>query len=140
MVRTFFTPAFLKKSHIAEYICVAMPDVVVLDQQKSPGGQIYRALEQSPLPDQKVLGRDHQHGTELIAQFRAAAVDYLPNASVWNIDANSDGGCELGVLIEGNNRFIQADMWLIATGTQERPMPFPGWQLPGVMTAGAGQV
>jgi NADPH-dependent 2,4-dienoyl-CoA reductase/sulfur reductase-like enzyme len=115
-------------------------DVVVLDQQPTPGGQIYRALEQSPLPDKKVLGGDHQHGTELIAQFRAASVDYLSNASVWNIDTNSDGSRELGVLIEGNNRFIHADRLLIATGTQERPMPFPGWQLPGVMTAGAGQI
>ena len=90
-------------------------DVVVLDQQATPGGQIYRALEQSPLPDQTVLGGDHQRGAALIAQFRASAVHYLPNASVWNIDAAGDGGRELGVLIDGNNRFIHADMLLIAT-------------------------
>jgi len=29
---------------------------------------------------------------------------------------------------------------LLATGSVERPFPFPGWTLPGVMTAGAGQM
>ncbi len=29
---------------------------------------------------------------------------------------------------------------LIAGGAMERPLPFPGWTLPGVMTAGAGQI
>jgi NADPH-dependent 2,4-dienoyl-CoA reductase/sulfur reductase-like enzyme len=29
---------------------------------------------------------------------------------------------------------------LLASGALERPMPIPGWTLPGVMTAGAGQI
>ena len=29
---------------------------------------------------------------------------------------------------------------LLATGAQERPAPFPGWTLPGVMTVGAAQI
>ncbi|WP_422650346.1 hypothetical protein OJJOAM_003186 [Cupriavidus sp. H18C1] len=29
---------------------------------------------------------------------------------------------------------------ILATGAQERPFPIPGWTLPGVITAGAGQI
>ena len=34
---------------------------------------------------------------------------------------------------------IQADHIILATGAMERPTPFPGWTLPGVMTVGAAQ-
>ncbi len=115
-------------------------DVIVFDQQAYPGGQIYRSLEHSPLVDQSVLGKDYQKGTALITAFRAAPADYQANASLWNIDRIDGGGFELGILIDGTNRFIVTDKLLLATGAQERPMPIPGWQLPGVMTAGAGQI
>ena len=35
---------------------------------------------------------------------------------------------------------ITADQILLASGAMERPLPFPGWTLPGVMNAGAGQI
>jgi hypothetical protein len=35
---------------------------------------------------------------------------------------------------------VEAGCLLLATGAQERPMPFPGWTLPGVMTVGAAQI
>ncbi len=34
---------------------------------------------------------------------------------------------------------IAADRLVLATGAYDRPVPFPGWELPGVMTAGAAQ-
>src|SRR5262249_59308555 len=35
---------------------------------------------------------------------------------------------------------IGAKAIILATGAQERPAPFPGWTLPGVMTVGAAQI
>ena len=35
---------------------------------------------------------------------------------------------------------IAARRILLATGAIERPVPIPGWTLPGVMTAGAAQI
>ena len=32
-----------------------------------------------------------------------------------------------------------ADAIVLAPGAHDRPLPFPGWDLPGVMTAGAAQ-
>jgi NADPH-dependent 2,4-dienoyl-CoA reductase/sulfur reductase-like enzyme len=86
------------------------------------------------------LGNDYQNGADLIAQFRVAKIDYQPNSTLWNIDTAENSGYQLGVLKQGCNHFIHADKLLLATGPEERPMPFPGWQLPGVMTAGATQI
>ena len=35
---------------------------------------------------------------------------------------------------------ITADQVLLTGGAMERPLPFPGWILPGVMNTGAGQI
>ena len=43
-------------------------------------------------------------------------------------------------LVDGQAHFARGQRLLIATGAYERPMPIPGWTLPGVMTAGAGQI
>ena len=115
-------------------------DAIVLDQQPGPGGQIFRNLENSPVSDRSILGEDYQIGIELIAEFRGASINYMPNVSIWNIDTNADGSYELGVLVDNQTQFILIDKLIMATGAQERPMPIPGWQLPGVMTAGAGQI
>ena len=37
-------------------------------------------------------------------------------------------------------RPLTARRILLATGALERPVPIPGWTLPGVMTAGAAQI
>jgi NADPH-dependent 2,4-dienoyl-CoA reductase/sulfur reductase-like enzyme len=39
----------------------------------------------------------------------------------------------------GRARLVRTPHVLIATGAMERPMPVPGWTLPGVMTVGAAQ-
>ncbi len=49
-------------------------------------------------------------------------------------------GGEIGVSVGGAARLVQAQQVIIATGALERPMPIPGWSLPGVMTVGAAQI
>ena len=111
-------------------------EVAVIDEQTHPGGQIYRRADHSPLTDVQILGSDYAYGKQQVLSFRQANIDYINNASVWFID---DSGL-LGVLLDDECYAIQAHKIIIASGAQERPMPFPGWQLPGVMTAGAGQI
>lgn len=41
---------------------------------------------------------------------------------------------------DGISHISTARHVLLAGGAQERPVPFPGWTLPGVMTAGAAQI
>jgi len=111
-------------------------DVALLDEQAAPGGQIYRAMES--IPDQRadLLGDEYQHGRKIVSAFRDSTVDYLTNSQAWSL--NSKG--EIGLLQEGKAHIISADQVLLANGAMERPVPFPGWTLPGVMNAGAGQI
>ncbi|QPC42787.1 FAD-dependent oxidoreductase [Kaustia mangrovi] len=113
--------------------------VALLDEQERPGGQIYRAIEtvgaSRPLAA-KALGPDYERGRGLVDAMRAARVDYLPGAVVWNVSR------ELAVNFsrQGGSREIRARHVLVATGAMERPVPVPGWTRPGVMTVGALQI
>ncbi len=111
-------------------------EVALLDEQSQPGGQIYRNVDSGPLAEVSMLGKDYVFGKPLVQAFRHAGLDYHAGASVWYLDKDR----RLGVLKQGRNHRLSAAQIVIASGAQERPMPFPGWQLPGVMTAGAGQV
>jgi NADPH-dependent 2,4-dienoyl-CoA reductase/sulfur reductase-like enzyme len=111
-------------------------EVALFDDQPRPGGQIYREVEASPIADPAVLGEDYTHGAGLAEAFRASGAAYHPACGVWLLTPER----ELGLLEDGQARFVQAERVIIAGGAMERPVPFPGWTLPGVMTAGAGQI
>jgi len=111
-------------------------EVTVFDEQPSPGGQIFRAIEQVPAARAGVLGTDYRCGAGLVSDFRASGARYFPDSTVWSVDATR----ELGVLRAGKASLLQAERILITGGAMERPVPFPGWTLPGVMNAGAGQI
>jgi thioredoxin reductase/bacterioferritin-associated ferredoxin len=109
---------------------------VLFDEQASPGGQIYRAVTTSPVRRDTILGADYWAGAELAREFLASGAHYVPGATVWNLTRER----EIGVSIAGAAHLLRAGRVIIATGAQERPFPIPGWTLPGVMTAGAGQI
>ena len=109
---------------------------LVIDEQPGPGGQIYRNAGHCPLKDPAILGPDYAEGEALAAAFRGAGVEYLSGTTVWHVD---DGGA-IGLSREGRAWSVSAGHILVATGAMERPSPIPGWTLPGVMGAGAGQV
>lgn len=111
--------------------------VAVVDEQPSPGGQIWRGVErnrQEKLLD--ALGEDYRHGQSLVEVFRACGAEYVPNTQVWQIEE----GWNVFLTADGKARRIRAGAVLLANGAQERPVPFAGWTLPGVMTVGAAQI
>ncbi|WP_110949577.1 NAD(P)/FAD-dependent oxidoreductase [Pseudomonas bohemica] len=111
-------------------------EVVLLDEQGSPGGQIWRNVAQADTRTRQVLGSDYSAGQPLVEALLASNVRYQPNAAVWQV---TEERC-VHFLLDGKARVLQGRQLLIATGAMERPMPIPGWTLPGVMTAGAGQI
>jgi len=111
-------------------------DVALVDEQKAPGGQIYRNVGAAGERVKDYLGKDYLRGKRLVDEFLQSGATYINHAPVWYLDER----LETGILVDGASHFIGADRLLLATGAQERPMPLPGWQLPGVMTAGAGQI
>lgn len=108
----------------------------VLDEQSTPGGQIYRAVETIPEQRAQQLGSEYLRGKKIAADFRASGAEYYPNTKVWSVNKER----EVGVLRDDLADTVTADKIIIANGAMERPVPFPGWTLPGVMHAGAGQI
>jgi NADPH-dependent 2,4-dienoyl-CoA reductase/sulfur reductase-like enzyme len=108
---------------------------VLLDEQADIGGQIYRSIASSPLQDRSLLGKDYWHGETLARCFRDSGAVHLPLATVWNIAPSR----ELNVSVAGHGISVGARHIVLATGAMERPFPFPGWTLPGVLTIGAAQ-
>jgi NADPH-dependent 2,4-dienoyl-CoA reductase/sulfur reductase-like enzyme len=109
-------------------------DTVLIDEQDALGGQIYRGVERTPAGP--TLGDDYLAGQPLAAALRASQAQYLPSTTVWHIDPDGT----LALISAGVGRTIRAHRILVATGAVERPVPIPGWTLPGVMTAGAAQI
>ena len=112
--------------------------VMVVDEQAAPGGQIYRAVERMPARLRAVLGSDYAQGADLVARFRAAGVQYRPSSSVWQIVPGMPH--EIWLSAAGCSAMVQARTLIVATGAMERPVPAPGWTLPGAMSAGAVQI
>jgi NADPH-dependent 2,4-dienoyl-CoA reductase/sulfur reductase-like enzyme len=109
---------------------------VLFDEQPAPGGQIYRAIEAAPPALRTLLGPDYEHGAQLAARMRASGVEYRPGSSVWNLSPAR----EIWVSQGGASRSVHSNALILATGAMERPVPVPGWTLPGVMGAGAVQI
>jgi NADPH-dependent 2,4-dienoyl-CoA reductase/sulfur reductase-like enzyme len=109
----------------AEAALRAGADVTVLDQSDAPGGQYHRTLHGARQPSfEKLLAR----------------CDWWPESSVWAVH---DGRVHvLRGPADGSGRArhtLEPDALVLATGAHDRTLPFPGWQLPGVFTAGAAQ-
>jgi len=109
-------------------------ETVLIDEQSSPGGQMYRAIERAETGTP--LGSDYLAGQPLVAALRASRVDYRPGTTLWHVD--SEGALFLETA--GRAEILTARRTLLTTGAIERPVPIPGWTLPGVMTAGAAQI
>lgn len=108
-------------------------NVLTLDEQTRIGGQIYRNMEAAPQDRRNLLGDDYTQGLSLARRFRKSGAAYKSGASVWQ--AETDG--TICYSHQGQSAQVKANYIIVATGAMERPMPIPGWTLPGVMGAGA---
>ena len=111
--------------------------VLVVDDQPAPGGQIWRAVEtRASTRTGKLLGDEYAAGLPLAQAFRTSGAIYEPSTQVWQIEP----GWQVYMSRAQQAECVQAANVLLATGAQERPAPFPGWTLPGVLTVGAAQI
>lgn len=117
--------------------------VAVLDQQPRVGGAFYRystAHAQASRPaalhhDWATFVRLRARFEELVASGR---IDHLGQHAVWALEP----GFVVHALRSERERAgvsIDARQVLVAAGAYDRTVPFPGWTLPGVMTAGGAQ-
>lgn len=111
---------------------------MLVDEAARLGGQIYRQPSQDfRVQDPRALGKEFVHGERLRAEFEEIA-DRVAVRCDTSILAVS-GEREVLWGRDGRTGLIGAPRLIIATGAYERPVPFPGWTLPGVMAAGGVQ-
>ncbi len=111
----------------------------LLDEAAHLGGQIYRPPPREfRISNPRLLGRDFERGERLRQEFATVAdrVDVISGASVVGV---WDSGREVVWTAGRASTTHRADRLILATGAYERPVPFPGWTLPGVITAGGAQ-
>ncbi len=108
-------------------------NVLVLDEQPAVGGQIYRRIETAPDHRLNFFGKDYSQGLDLARRFKRSGAKFEDCATVWQAEA--DGS--VCYSRKGESKMVRANYILVATGAMERPVPLPGWTLPGVMGAGA---
>lgn len=110
--------------------------VVVLDEGARAGGQIFRQLP-TGADGHGVLAEppSHARGGALLAQLARSRVVVRGEATVWR---GAPG--RLWFEQRGESWLLRCGQIVLAPGAYDRCMPFPGWTLPGVITAGAAQV
>lgn len=111
--------------------------VLLIDEQATVGGHLRWSVGPvAGLP----AGLGEMPGVhaaaELAIALDRAGVEVLTDAIVWGwFDGNV-----LGVATAAESYTLGADALVVATGSTDRVAPFPGWSLPGVMTASAAQI
>ncbi len=113
----------------------------VLDSYARPGGQYFKQTPQTFRA--KRPGRLHHDYAPAQALFGVAEASprltLRTNTTVWTA-YGSDNGFSLHCYRPGESSLeVRAKKVILAPGAYDRALPFPGWDLPGVMTAGAIQ-
>lgn len=79
-----------------------------------------------------------------IAEAFQAGVDVRLATAVWGLWSNNPGvgwlpGLVVGLAEEKRSWLLRADCVVVAAGRRDMGLAFPGWQLPGVLGAGAAE-
>ncbi len=110
--------------------------VLVIDENKRPGGQLFKQIH-------KFFGsREHQAGVrgfrigeDLLRQVEENGVEVMLDSLAYGLFPNG----QLGLIHQGKAAVVEAKRYILAAGAKENYLSFPGSTLPGVMGAGAAQ-
>ncbi|MDY6356067.1 MAG: FAD-dependent oxidoreductase [Catonella sp.] len=111
-------------------------DVIVFDENARPGGQLFKQIH-------KFFGSKEHHakergfriGEDLLKEATDLGVKVKLNSVVMGIYENKEVTVRNGDEVD----HYKADYIIIATGAAENMIPFKGWNIPGVIGAGAAQ-
>ena len=121
--------------------------VVLLDSAPEAGGQFYRQTARQ-LHARRPQRLYHAWSTweklrDRLAEHRSGGlITFLADRHVWHVEVTGAAGFAIRALVgpeQQTSEMVAADALILATGGYERVLPFPGWTLPGVLTAGGAQ-
>ena len=110
--------------------------VGLVDERVTLGGQIFKQMGPGfEVRDPAALGADHVRGRRLIEVTERSGARIMCSTAVVAVE-----GEQVVLVADGEPaRLVRARRLLLATGAHDRPVAFPGWTLPGVLTAGGAQ-
>lgn len=114
--------------------------VTLVDLGERPGGQYHRREPGTFATDRPAA---LHHGLDAFTTDVARLADapgfrHVARAGVWGVQRLADGGVRIAT-DRADLPILEADAIVLATGANERVVPFPGWDLPGVLTVGGAQ-
>jgi NADPH-dependent 2,4-dienoyl-CoA reductase/sulfur reductase-like enzyme/Fe-S-cluster-containing hydrogenase component 2/bacterioferritin-associated ferredoxin len=111
-------------------------EVTLFDENRKAGGQLFKQIHKFfGSHDHKAGLRGFQIAAQLGGIAAGAGVRLNLESTVFGIFEDNI----IGYASEGRAHSIAADAIVLATGAKENSIVFPGWTLPGVMSAGAAQ-
>ena len=112
--------------------------VLLIDSNPRLGGQYWR-MSADDFQDQHNQHFDLDTGLLLINAVKARKeIEVWSGAQIWSA-TNKDGKNTLRVIYQGKERIVNTENLILCTGAYDRTLPFPGWDIPGVMTPGGVQ-
>lgn len=107
--------------------------VGIVDRYRAAGGQIgrQRAGVAAPSGPWAELIGDGTRGVQHLTAAQVVAVQQVAGSATRRF--------QVMVAVDDELQLVLADHVVLATGAREVVRPFPGWTLPGVVTAGAAQ-
>lgn len=112
-------------------------NVLLIDENARPGGQLFKQIHKFFGSRAHKAGiRGMNIGTELLQESEKLGINTWLNGEVCGIE----NGHNLWVVRDRSySEIVKAKKIILATGATENAVTFPGWDLPGVMGAGAAQ-
>jgi len=111
-------------------------DVIILDENKKPGGQLFKQIHRFFGSKEHLAGtRGFEIGNMLLEEAEKYKVRVMLNTVVWGLFSD----LKVGVSNGEKAWIINSENIVIATGAIENSLSFPGWTLPNIMGAGAAQ-
>ncbi|MEM7442997.1 MAG: FAD-dependent oxidoreductase [Pseudomonadota bacterium] len=112
--------------------------VTLIDEAPLPGGQVWRALP-TTLDSGNDRSPDRVGGDTLRAALSDSDVDWRSDRRVWSV-LREDQGFRVDAIGPSGSETFLAPSLIVASGTHERTVPFPGWTLPGVTGLAAATI
>ncbi len=109
--------------------------VALVDENPAAGGQVYRAVPLGFAAGAK-LSPEQADGDRLRSLLAASAATTLFGYKVWSVAP----GFRIDAIGDAGPIVLRAPRLIVATGTSERVVPFPGWTLPGVIGLAAATI
>lgn len=121
--------------------------VALIDGAADAGGQFYRQTARqlhARRPERLYHGWSEWESLQdrLAAHRESERITFLAERHVWHVEPADGDGFVVHALVgpeQQRSESVAAGGLVLAVGGYERVLPFPGWTLPGVLTAGGAQ-